>query len=348
MEPEIHDAFVSAQTLVHIAKRIIEENAHRGKLCGVETGFHVLDKITAGWQPSDLIIIAGRTGMGKSAFALSMIRNAACDFGTPVALFSPEMSAVQVMNRFISAETGLDQSKLRIGKLETYESQKLAVKTKELEKAPIYIDDTPDLSIQKLSDRARKLVTENNVKMIVVDNIHLLSSGSSEKGIAREQEIGTILRGLKALAKELCIPILALSQLSREVENRGGYRRPILNDLRGSGTIEEIADIVSFLYRPEYYKIDEWDDEDQTPSCGQAEIIIAKHRNGTLENVRLKFIQSICKFDNLESPGFESGDLPIKKNHEDNPFTTKHLPNANEAFGSNMNTAADGDSDVPF
>jgi replicative DNA helicase len=176
----------------------------------------------------------------------------------------------------------------------------------------------------------------------------MTAGGSSGKGMGnREQEISTISRNLKALAKELEIPVIALSQLSRAVETRGSSKRPLLSDLRESGAIEQDADIVSFIYRPEYYKIDEWDDEEQTPTAGQAEFIIAKHRNGSLESIRLKFIGNLGKFDNLEEYGSTFDDLPSKMNHDDNPFMTKNLPSANEAFGSNINSN-DDDSDVPF
>lgn len=348
MELEIENSFESAAELVRYAMRSLEEIANKEGLCGVATGFEKLDKITSGWQPSDLIVIAGRPSMGKSAFVLSMIRNVSVDFGNPVALFSPEMSSAQIMNRFFSSETGLSLTKLRTGRLEKHEWEQLIVKTKNIEKAPIYIDDTPNLSLQKLSEIAYELVNNLGVKMIVIDNLHLLSSGNIEKGsFTREQELSTIVRGLKKLARELYIPIILVAQLSREIESRGNNRRPILNDLRGSGTIEEIADIVSFIYRPEYYYIDEWDDDEQSPTAGQAEFIIAKHRNGSLDNIRLKFNLNIGKFDNLEEFGNSFDDLPTKKNHDDNPFMTKNLPSPNEAFGSNINRN-DDDSDVPF
>ena len=175
----------------------------------------------------------------------------------------------------------------------------------------------------------------------------MTAGGNGKGGGNREQEISTISRNLKALAKELSIPVIALSQLSRAVETRGSSKRPLLSDLRESGAIEQDADIVSFIYRPEYYKIDEWDDDEQTPSAGQAEFIIAKHRNGSLENVRLKFIGNLGKFDNLEDYGGSYDDLPSKMNHDDNPFQTKNLPSPNEAFGSNFNEE-ENDNDMPF
>ena len=339
----------TAQSLVIQAKKRIEEIANKEGLSGIATGFEKLDKVTSGWQPSDLIIIAARPGMGKTAFVLSMARNIAIDFGQPVALFSLEMSSVQLITRLISAETGLSSEKLRTGKLEKHEWEQLSTKVKNLEKAPLYIDDSPSLSIFDLRAKARRLSSQHGIKLIIVDYLQLMTDGGSngKGGGNREQEISTISRNLKALAKELEIPVIALSQLSRAVETRGSSKRPLLSDLRESGAIEQDADIVSFIYRPEYYKIDEWDDEEQSPTAGQAEFIIAKHRNGSLESVRLKFIGNLGKFDNLEDYGGGYDDLPSRMNHDDNPFQTKNLPSPNEAFGSNLNANED-DSDVPF
>lgn len=338
----------TAQSLVLQAKKRIEEIAKQEGLSGVETGFTNLDKLTSGWQPSDLIIIAARPAMGKTAFVLSMARNMAIDFGHPVALFSLEMASVQLITRLISSETGLSSEKLRTGKLEPHEWEMLSTKVKNLEKAPLFIDDTPSLSIFDLRAKCRRLVSQHGIKIVIVDYLQLMTAGGNSKGGGnREQEISTISRNLKALAKELNVPVIALSQLSRAVETRGSSKRPLLSDLRESGAIEQDADIVSFLYRPEYYKIDEWDDDEASPTAGQAEIMIAKHRNGGIENVRLKFLGHLGKFDNLDDFSGSYDDLPSKMNHEDNPFITKNLPSANEAFGSNLNDD-DDDSDVPF
>lgn len=338
----------TAQSLVIQAKKRIEEIASREGLSGIATGFEKLDKVTSGWQPSDLIIIAARPGMGKTAFVLSMARNIAIDFQQPVAVFSLEMSSVQLITRLISSETGLSSEKLRTGKLEKHEWEQLTVKVKDLEKAPLFIDDTPSLSIFDLRAKARRLSSQHGIKLIIVDYLQLMTAGGGGKGGGnREQEISTISRNLKALAKELNVPVIALSQLSRAVETRGSSKRPLLSDLRESGAIEQDADIVSFIYRPEYYKIDEWDDDEHSPTEGQAEFIIAKHRNGSLENIRLKFIGSLGKFDNLDEYGGGFDDLPSKMNNDDNPFATKRFPSANEAFGSNMNRP-DDDGDVPF
>jgi len=338
----------TAQSLVIQAKKRIEEIAGKEGLSGVATGFHDLDKLTSGWQPSDLIIIAARPGMGKTAFVLSMARNIAIDFGHPVALFSLEMSSVQLITRLISSETGLPSEKLRTGKLEKHEWEQLSIKVKDLEKAPLYIDDTPSLSIFDLRAKARRLSSQFGIRMIIIDYLQLMTAGGNGKnGGNREQEISTISRNLKALAKELMVPVIALSQLSRAVETRGSSKRPLLSDLRESGAIEQDADIVSFIYRPEYYKIEEWDDDEQSPTQGQAEFIVAKHRNGGLDNIRLKFIGSLGKFDNLDDFASPFGDLPSSMNSA-NDFITKNLPSANEAFGSNMNSRPGDDDDVPF
>ncbi|MFB9108300.1 replicative DNA helicase [Flavobacterium gyeonganense] len=338
----------TAQSLVLQAKKKIEEISKKEGLSGVETGFTNLDKLTSGWQPSDLIIIAARPAMGKTAFVLSMARNIAIQFGHGVALFSLEMASVQLITRLISSETGLSSEKLRTGKLEPHEWTMLSTKVKDLEKAPLFIDDTPSLSIFDLRAKCRRLASQHNIKIIIIDYLQLMTAGGNNKGGGnREQEISTISRNLKALAKELNVPVIALSQLSRAVETRGSSKRPLLSDLRESGAIEQDADIVSFLYRPEYYKIDEWDDDEASPTAGQAEIMIAKHRNGGIENIRLKFLGHLGKFDNLDDFSGSYDDLPSKMNHDDNQYITKNLPSANEAFGSNLNED-DDDSDVPF
>ena len=339
----------TAQNLVIQAKKKIEEISNKEGLSGIPSGFDKLDRLTSGWQPSDLIIVAARPGMGKTALTLSMARNIAVNSGNAVAFFSLEMSSVQLITRLISSETGLSSEKLRTGKLEKHEWEQLNVKVKTLEKAPLFIDDTPSLSIFDLRAKARRLASQHNIRLIIIDYLQLMTAGGSQKGGNREQEISTISRNLKALAKELDVPVIALSQLSRAVETRGGSKRPILSDLRESGAIEQDADIVSFIYRPEYYKIDEWDDEERTPTQGQAEFIVAKHRNGGLENIRLKFVGALGKFDNLDD--FDSPfEFQSKMNaDEDNPFATPNLPSADDAFGSAMNSDDDlDDNDVPF
>ncbi|MDC1216803.1 replicative DNA helicase [Flavobacteriaceae bacterium] len=333
----------TAQSLVLEAKAKIEEISKRDGLSGVSTGFEKLDKLTSGWQPSDLIIIAARPGMGKTALTLSMARNIAVTKQIPVAFFSLEMSSVQLITRLISAETGLSSEKLRTGKLADHEWQQLNVKVTDLEKAPLFIDDTPSLSIFDLRAKARRLSSQHGIKLIVVDYLQLMTAGINSKSGNREQEISTISRNLKALAKELNIPVIALSQLSRAVETRGGTKRPMLSDLRESGAIEQDADIVSFIYRPEYYNIDEWDDDERSPSQGQAEFIVAKHRNGGLDNIRLKFLGHLGKFEDLDS--FDSPfEFQSKMNPNDNAIDPSSLPSPDTAFGSFNET----DDDSPF
>ena len=268
---------------------------HKDGLTGVATGFTELDRVTGGWQKSDLVIIAARPGMGKTAFVVSAMRNAAVDFRCGVAMFSLEMSAVQLVNRLISAEAELESDKIKKGRLADHEWEQLVHKTSKLTEAPIFIDDTPGLSILELRAKCRRLKAQHDIQLIIIDYLQLMSGDSSKNaGGNREQEIASISRALKGIAKELDVPVLALSQLSRAVETRGGDKKPQLSDLRESGSIEQDADMVMFLYRPEYYDITE--DEDGLPTTGMGEVIIAKHRNGSLENVKLKFIGRFTKF----------------------------------------------------
>jgi len=309
----------TAQNLVIQAKNRIEEISKQEGLSGISTGFDKLDRLTSGWQPSDLIIVAARPGMGKTALALSMARNVSVQKKIPVAFFSLEMSSVQLITRLISSETGLSSDKLRTGKLADHEWQQLNIKVSDLESAPLYIDDSAALTIFELRAKARRLASSHGIKLIIIDYLQLMNLGSSNKAGNREQEISTISRNLKALAKELNIPVIALSQLSRAVETRGGTKRPILSDLRESGAIEQDADIVSFLYRPEYYGITEWDDDMKTPSEGQGEFIVAKHRNGALDSIKLKFVANLGKFEDIDS--FDSPFEFQSKLNSDNKLT---------------------------
>ncbi|WP_338730921.1 replicative DNA helicase [Mangrovimonas cancribranchiae] len=340
----------TAQSLVIQAKKKIEEISNKEGLSGIPTGFNKLDDLTSGWQDSDLIIVAARPGMGKTALTLSMARNIAVDQNIPVAFFSLEMASVQLITRLISSETGLSSEKLRTGKLEKHEWEQLNVKVKGLEKAPLFIDDTPSLSIFDLRAKARRLASQHGIKLIIIDYLQLMTAGGSTKGGNREQEISTISRNLKALAKELSVPVIALSQLSRAVETRGGSKRPLLSDLRESGAIEQDADIVSFIYRPEYYKIEEWDDEERSPTEGQAEFIIAKHRNGGLDNIRLKFIGHLGKFDNLDDFDTPYGhEFHSKMNdNEEASFSSNNYPSASDAFDPPEQNNNSGDGEVPF
>ncbi|GAB6279370.1 MAG: replicative DNA helicase [Lentimicrobium sp.] len=266
-------------------------------LTGVPSGFSDLDRITGGWQKSDLIVIAARPGMGKTAFILSMARNIALTKKRPVAIFSLEMSAIQLVTRLISAESGLPAEKLRSGQLQDFEWEQLNVKITPLLEAPIYIDDTPSLSIFELRAKCRRLKEQYDISIVMIDYIQLMSTGIENRG-NREQEIALISRSLKALAKELNIPVIILSQLNRSVETRGGPKKPILSDLRESGAIEQDADLVLFIYRPEYYKIES---DDKGSTHNKADIIIAKHRNGKTDEVRLQFIDKFARFtDNID------------------------------------------------
>ena len=325
----------TAQNLVIQAKNRIEEISKQEGLSGISTGFEKLDRLTSGWQPSDLIIVAARPGMGKTALALSMARNVSVQKKIPVAFFSLEMSSVQLITRLISSETGLSSDKLRTGKLADHEWQQLNIKVSDLESAPLYIDDSAALTIFELRAKARRLASSHGIKLIIIDYLQLMNLGSSNKAGNREQEISTISRNLKALAKELNIPVIALSQLSRAVETRGGTKRPILSDLRESGAIEQDADIVSFLYRPEYYGITEWDDDMKTPSEGQGEFIVAKHRNGALDSIKLKFVANLGKFEDIDS--FDSPFEFQSKLNTDNKLSDFSEP-------SNK----DDDEDIPF
>jgi len=311
-------------------------------LSGLATGFHELDKMTSGWQRSDLIIIAARPAMGKTAFILSMAKNIAVNYNKPVGVFSLEMSNVQLVNRLIVNVCEIEAEKIKNGQLAKYEWEQLDNKIKDLEDAPIFIDDTPSLSIFEFRTKARRLVREENVQLIIIDYLQLMNAGGSGYG-NREQEVSTISRSLKGLAKELNIPIIALSQLNRAVESRSGAnaadsKRPQLSDLRESGAIEQDADMVCFIHRPEYYKIME--DQNGNSLQGIAEIIIAKHRNGAVGDVRLKFKKQFAKFMNVEDdiiPGNDGQILSSRINNEaafenqDN-FYSYGLPDNNVPF----------------
>lgn len=297
----IKRGFADMQSLVSHAMKEIESAANQTSgITGVPSGFTELDRVTSGWQKSDLIIIAARPGMGKTAFVLSMARNAAVQFKRPVAFFSLEMSSVQLVNRLISSETEIVGDKIRKGQLANHEWEQLNARIKPLTDAPLYIDDTPAISIFDLRAKCRRLVAEKNISMIIIDYLQLMISGTDQRSGNREQEISTISRSLKAIAKELSIPVIALSQLSRAVETRpGGSKRPQLSDLRESGAIEQDADLVVFLYRAEYYGLEE--DENQQSTKGMAEVIVAKNRNGALKTVNLRFVGHLTKFSDFDN-----------------------------------------------
>ena len=269
-----------------------------GKLRGVPSGFSELDRITSGWRKSDLIVIAARPGMGKTALALSLTRNAALN-GFPVAFFSLEISAVQLMLRLIASEAEISREKLKNGDLNKVEWDDLNRKAKNLEEAPIFIDDTSALSIFELREKCIQLGAKQNIQLIVIDNIQLMRNSNIAR--SHQQDISNISRSLKGLAEEMDIPIIVMSQLNKTVDARGGLFKPKLIDLREFGAIEQDADMVLFLYRPEYY--DFLEDETGESQRGKAEIIIAKHKKGSLDSVFLKFIGRYLKF--VDVTGFD-------------------------------------------
>ena len=291
--------------LAKTINRIDELRTKTEDISGVPSGFATLDRITYGWQPTDLIILAARPSVGKTAFALNLARNAALHptKPVPVGFFSLEMSASQLVQRILSAESEILMEKISRGKLEEHEYQQLLNKgIKKLEVAPIFIDDTAALNIFEFRAKARRLVNKHKVGIIIIDYLQLMS-GSNDKGGNREQEISNISRNLKALAKELSVPIIALSQLSRAVETRKESKMPQLSDLRESGAIEQDADMVMFMfiYRPEYYEVKS--NEMGESTHGETHIRIAKHRNGSLETVKLRANLAIQRFEEWEEGG---------------------------------------------
>ncbi len=290
--------------VIEQAIKQIQAAANRASgLSGLESGFHELDKLTSGWQSSDLIIIAARPAMGKTAFVLSMAKNMAVNYEIPVAIFSLEMSNVQLVNRLISNVCELGGEKIKSGQLSPMEWDQLMSRVKELQDARLYIDDTPSLSILELRTKARRLVREHQVRFIIIDYLQLMNATGMKFG-SREQEVSMISRSLKQLAKELDIPIVALSQLNRSVETRGkdgdrDSKRPQLSDLRESGAIEQDADIVCFIHRPEYYLRSDTDMEGRNIR-GLAEFIVAKHRSGRVDDVKMRFRKEFARFENWE------------------------------------------------
>ena len=323
-------------------------------MSGIASGFHALDRMTSGWQNSDLVILAARPAMGKTAFALSMAKNIAVDQNIPVALFSLEMSNVQLINRVIVNTCEIKGEKIKSGQLEDYEWAQLDNKIKDLIGKPMFVDDTPSLSVFELRTKARRLVKEHGVKLIMIDYLQLMNASGMSFG-SRQEEVSTISCSLKGLAKELNIPILALSQLNRGVENRPGgentldSKRPQLSDLRESGAIEQDADMVIFIHRPEYYHL--YKDENGNDLRGKAVIIIAKHRNGAVGDVLLTFKGQYARFENPDEetatplPGEDFNDIsrselsPTREDYNsinrDNPFepsTTELPPSSNGSF----------------
>lgn len=300
-----------------------------GGLTGVPTGYTKLDEKTSGWQNSDLVIIAGRPAMGKTSFALSLAKNIAVDYQIPIAFFSLEMSNVQLVNRLISNVCSISGSKMLNGQLSHDEWERLDKDIRKLQGSPIYIDDTPGLSIFELRTKARRLVREKGVKIIMIDYLQLMNANGMRFG-SRQEEVAKISQSLKGLAKELDIPILALSQLNRTVEGREGVegKRPQLSDLRESGAIEQDADMVMFVHRPEYYHI--FQDDKGRDLHGMAQIIIAKHRKGATGDVLLTFKGEFTRFQNPEN---ENAPEPQGPN--------------GEIIGSRMNDPLSDDASFP-
>lgn len=284
--------------------------ANKDGITGVPTGYHKLDDITSGWQASDLVIIAGRPAMGKTSFALSMAKNIAADYKVPMAFFSLEMSNVQLVNRLISNCCEIQGKKIQNGQLQPDEWERLDKRMNDLIGAPLYVDDTPGLSVFELRTKARRLVREHGVKLIMIDYLQLMNANGMRFS-SRQEEVSTISRSLKGLAKELDIPILALSQLNRGVESREGLegKRPQLSDLRESGAIEQDADMVLFVHRPEYYHI--YQDDNGRDLHGMAQIIIAKHRKGATADVLLTFRGEYTRFENPEDTRLAASAAPM-------------------------------------
>lgn len=311
--------------IVEALKGIQQAAERKEGLSGLPSGFHALDKITSGWQKSDLVIIAARPAMGKTAFVLSMAKNIAVDYHQACAIFSLEMSNVQLVNRLIVNVCQIPAEKIKNGQLEDYEWKQLDVKIKDLEGAPIFVDDTPSLSVLELRTKARRLVKEHDVKLIIIDYLQLMNA-QGMSFFSREGEVSLISRSLKGLAKELNIPIIALSQLNRNVEGRKSEgavdgKKPQLSDLRESGAIEQDADMVCFIHRPEYYKVYE-DPATGKDLRGLAQVIIAKHRNGATADVDLVFRKEYAKFMNEDEEiygGEEVVASKMNRKYDNNP-----------------------------
>ncbi len=341
-EGSIRKETVPIKSVLREATAMLEKASQQtGGVTGAPSGFPALDKVTSGWHKTDLVIIAARPAMGKTGLVLSMARNMAVDHNVPVAVFSLEMSSVQLVNRIIAAETELGSEKIKKGNLESYEWVNFHQKVNKLEEAPLFIDDTPALSIFEFRAKCRRLKMQHNIGVIIVDYLQLMTAGSDMRG-NREQEVSMISRSLKAIAKELDVPIIALSQLSRAVESREG-RRPQLSDLRESGAIEQDADMVMFIHRPEYYHI--LTDENGNSLIGIAHLIIAKHRNGEVTDVTLGFKKSQVKFYDLGA----EGSMPENVVYESKMNEPPMMPNSD--FENENNLPYQSDSyveEAPF
>lgn len=291
----------SIASLLTKIKRNVEFTSNGVEIDRIPTGFNKLDKLICGIEKGDLISLGARSGMGKTAFALSLAKNITFDFKVPLLYFSLETTSSNLVQKFLSAQTSLSLHRIRTKRLDKFEKEILNVKAKEFEEIPLFIDDTPELSIEKIESRIKEMVQSNGIEVVIVDYLQLMTIEDKNSIAAnREQHISIIIKKLKYIARFYGVAIVVLSQLSRALETRGGSKRPILYDFRESGAVEDDSDIVCMLYRPTYYHIDEWDDEYRTPTENQAELIVAKNRYGGLDRIRLKFVESFGKFDNLE------------------------------------------------
>jgi len=297
-EKRIKHGFVPlSDILPHTFESI--DRIKEGHISGMPTGFLELDSLTAGLQKSDLIVVAGRPSMGKTSFCLSLVENIAVENKIPAAIFSLEMEKNQLANRMLCSRARISSHKMRSGRLSDHEWTNLSIAVGPLSEARIFVDDTPGMGVLEMRAKARRLKAREDIGLLVVDYLQLMQGPKGAE--SRQQEIAMISRSLKGLAKDLNVPVVACSQLSRAVETRGGERRPQLADLRESGAIEQDADLVIFIYRPELYGIKSIDfKKDKVPTDGIAEIVVAKHRNGPTGSVLLSFVKQYARFENPE------------------------------------------------
>lgn len=334
--------YTDIKTLVGMSTKTMMKNSeNKGDVSGISTGYYSLDHLTSGWQNSDLVIIAGRPAMGKTAFALSMAKNIAADQNIPMAFFSLEMSGEQLSNRLISNVCEIEGRKILSGQLDRTEWERFDKRINNLIDAPLYIDDTPGLSIFELKTKAHRMVRERGVRLIMIDYLQLMNANGMRFN-SRQEEVAKISQSLKELAKDLNIPILALSQLNRGVEGRDGAegKRPLLSDLRESGAIEQDADMVIFVHRPEYYKI--FEDNNGNSLRGMAYICIAKHRKGAVDDVLLSFKGEFTRFANREDNDpyssnndggtYRSSGLNTDSQADDNPYIGGPISNDDPPF----------------
>ena len=329
-----------------VIKEAIKEIEEAGKredaLVGIPSGFTKLDRLTSGWQKSELIIVAARPSMGKTALALSMARNMAIDHGKKVAIFSCEMSSIQLANRMIIAETDIPGDKIRNGRLSEEEWKQLDTRIKKLVQAPIFIDDTPAISIFELRAKCRRLMAQHKLDIVILDYLQLMSG--PENAGSREQEVSNISRSLKSIAKELNVPIIALSQLNRSVEMRGGTKRPLLSDLRESGAIEQDADMVVFIHRQEKFGIVTFEDGSSTK--GIAEIILAKNRNGPVDDIKLRFREEKAQFVDIDE--FDIDNVPETNVIQNITFGSKMNHDNLRTLGGGFDNEMESHDEPPF